>query len=186
MSHLSLFLQQCPVCLICLTWVVCKIGGQWPANIVALLWGVMPRIYSKQHNIAFFCNSHLAFSSCILLESRWCIHTVVLTQPQLGRNQILSNQRKHISIWFIDLSIAVHTFASQILILLSVDEILLLRYVNWSTNFRGLLPKMEMTSSSFKTNNSQDQTVQSGNYCYSSIRLTSIDERERKRERRKK
>ena len=26
----SLLLQQCPACLVCLTWVVCKMGGKWP------------------------------------------------------------------------------------------------------------------------------------------------------------
>ena len=37
-----------------------------------------------------------------------------------------------------NLSIAVHTFAKRTLVSLSVDEILLLRYVNFSTNFRDL------------------------------------------------
>ena len=37
----------------------------------------------------------------------------------------------------INLSIAIHVLSLQMLILLSVDEILLLRYGNWSTNFIG-------------------------------------------------
>ena len=41
-----------------------------------------------------------------------------------------------------NLSITVHTFAS--LISLTVDEILLPRYVNWSTNFSGLPLEVEM------------------------------------------
>ena len=41
-------------------------------------------ICSKQH-VALLCSSHLAFSLCILLASMWCIHTVLLTQPQLGK-----------------------------------------------------------------------------------------------------
>ena len=40
--------------------------------------------------------------------------------------------------------IEVHTFARCILISLSVDEILLLRYVNLFTNFRGLPFRVEM------------------------------------------
>ena len=26
----SLLLQQCPVCLVCLTWIVFVMGGRWP------------------------------------------------------------------------------------------------------------------------------------------------------------
>ena len=37
-----------------------------------------------------------------------------------------------------NLSIAFHTFTRHMLTSLSVNEILLPRYVNWSTNFRGL------------------------------------------------
>ena len=46
-----------------------------------------------------------------------------------------------------NLSIAVHSFPMCILTLLSVDEILLLRYINWSTNFIGLKSNMEMAIS---------------------------------------
>ena len=46
-----------------------------------------------------------------------------------------------------NLSVTVHSFPMRMLILLSVDEILLLRYVNWLTNFRGLPLKMEMDPS---------------------------------------
>ena len=49
-----------------------------------------------------------------------------------------------------NLSVAVHTLPMCILIRLSVDEILLPRYVNWSTNFRGLPFHEEMTSSRLK------------------------------------
>ena len=43
----------------------------------------------------------------------------------------------------IDNLFAVHAFPMHILTLLSVDE-MLSRYVNWSTNFRGLSLKAEM------------------------------------------
>ena len=42
---------------------------------------------------------------------------------------------------------AVHTFSLHILTSLSVDEILLPRYVNCSTNFRGLPLKMKIAPS---------------------------------------
>ena len=46
-------------------------------------------------------SSHLAFSLCILLVFMWCIHWVVLTQPQLGRNPILFYQIDQTCIWSI-------------------------------------------------------------------------------------
>ena len=38
-------------------------------------------------SVAFQCISHLVFSSFVLLELRWCIHTIVLTLLQLGRRK---------------------------------------------------------------------------------------------------
>ena len=48
------------------------------------------------------------------------------------------------------LSIAVHAFAMRMLKTLSVDEILLSRFVNWSTNFRGLPLKVVYGTILFK------------------------------------
>ena len=93
------------------------------------------RIHFKQH-VTFLCYSHVAFSQCISLASKLCIHTVVLMQPHLGRNPILIYQRSDFHM-ISNLSIAVHTFPMHMLASLSVDEILLPKYVNWSTNFRG-------------------------------------------------
>ena len=47
--------------------------------------------------------------------------------------------------------IAVHAFAHRMLTLLSVDEILLPRYVNCSINFNGLSPRVEVTPFLLKT-----------------------------------
>ena len=58
------------------------------------------RISPKQ-NAAFLGRFYLAFSICILLVSNWCIHTAVLTLPQVGRNHILFYQIDQISIWLI-------------------------------------------------------------------------------------
>ena len=49
-----------------------------------------------------------------------------------------------------NLSIAVHTFAVHMLTLLSVDEILLPKYVNRPTNFRSLSLKLVMAPSYLK------------------------------------
>ena len=51
-------------------------------------------------------------------------------------------------------AIAVHTFTRHILTSFSVDEILVLRYMNLSTDFRHLLLKMEMVPSHLKHINS--------------------------------
>ena len=66
--------------------------------------------------------------------------------------------------YFDNLSIAVHTFTRYMLTPLSVDKILLLRYVNWSTNFRGLSLKLEMAPSCLK---------HVGLYCRSKDELVS-------------
>ena len=49
-----------------------------------------------------------------------------------------------------NLSIVFHAFTSHMLTSLSVDEILLPRYENWSTNFRGLPLRVEMAPSCLK------------------------------------
>ena len=38
--------------------------------------------------VVFLCSIRLAFAECTSLASPWCIHTVELTQPLLGRNCI--------------------------------------------------------------------------------------------------
>ena len=93
--------------------------------------GVPCKICSKQY-MAFLWSFLLAFSPSVLLVSMKCIHTIVLTQPSLGRNVLLDRS----DIYMIDnLLLAVHTFVECILTSLSIDEILLQRYVNLSTNF---------------------------------------------------
>ena len=58
--------------------------------------------------------------------SKWYNHTVVLTQLQLGRNPVLFYQWPDFLV-VIDLTIAIYALPMCMLILLSVDEILLLR-----------------------------------------------------------
>ena len=63
----SLLLQQCPACLVRLTWIVFVIGGQ-VAVTLGVLWGVAARTCSGLH-AAFLCNCHLASSPAVLLAS---------------------------------------------------------------------------------------------------------------------
>ena len=53
-----------------------------------------------------------------------------------------------------NLSVAVHAFARYMLTSLLVDEIFLLGYMNFYTNFRGLPLKVEMAFSCLKHTNS--------------------------------
>ena len=111
---------------------------RWEASgrTAVVLWRAASRICSKQH-VAFYCCYHLAFSPIVSLESSRSIYTVVRTRSQLGINPILFYQRS--DCYMINkLSIAVHLFAMHVLTSLSVDEILLPKYVNWFTNFRDL------------------------------------------------
>ena len=84
-----------------------------------VLWGVASRIDSKQ-----------AFSPYGLLVSIWCIHTVVIILLQFGKKScfiLLDSPDFHM---IDNLSIAVHAFARGMLISISVDEMLLTRYVD--------------------------------------------------------
>ena len=53
----SLLLQQCPACLVRLTWIVFVMGG-W-GRIAAALWGVASRTYSILL-ATFLCNCRVA------------------------------------------------------------------------------------------------------------------------------
>ena len=80
----SLFLQQCLAFIVRHTWMVSEIGGKW------LYKCCFDRSFDlevlKKH-VAFLSSSYLAFSPCVSLVSRWCIHAVVV--QQLERNHIL-------------------------------------------------------------------------------------------------
>ena len=62
----SLLLQQCPACLVRLTWIVFVIEGRWPYSWCLV--GVAARTCSRLL-AAFLCNCRLASSPAVLLES---------------------------------------------------------------------------------------------------------------------
>ena len=64
---LSLLLQQCPACLVRLTWIVFVMRGR--CRIVGALWGVAARTYSILL-ATFLCNCRLAFYPAVLLASK--------------------------------------------------------------------------------------------------------------------
>ena len=59
-----LLLQQCPGCLVRLTWIVFVIGGRWPYSWCGVAAWTCSRLLA-----AFFCNCRLASSPAVLLES---------------------------------------------------------------------------------------------------------------------
>ena len=62
----SLLLQQCPACLVRLTWIVFVIGGRWPYSWCLV--GCCRLDLFKLH-AAFLCNCSLASSPAVLLAS---------------------------------------------------------------------------------------------------------------------
>ena len=135
-SHLSssLLLQQCPMCFVRLTWIVCEMGGSWLNSCCFVEYCFQD--FWKQFAPSLY-SSHLDFSPSALFKSWWCSHTLVLTWLQLDRNsRFILSERSDFQM-IINLSIVVHAFPVRMLTSLSVDEILLLRYMNWSTNLRG-------------------------------------------------
>ena len=136
------FSKQCITCLLCVTCIGCVMGDKWLYSYCFIV--CCFRISSKQH-VAFLYSDHIAFSSSILFASNWCINTVVPHSHSL--EEIPFFIMKKINFHITDnLLIVVHAFPICKLTSLSVDEILLLIYVNCSINFRSLPCKIVMAS----------------------------------------
>ena len=69
---------------------------------------------------------------------KWCNYTIVVTQIQCRRICFILSERSDFHI-VVRLEITVYALSMQMLTLLSVDEILLPKCMNWSINFRGLV-----------------------------------------------
>ena len=117
-----------------------------PWRTATALLDATSRICPK-HPSVFLCSPHLAFFSMSFQRVRGCIHTIVLTQTQLGRNPVLFYQ---ISIRSIICQYQSRLFPMCLLASLSVDEIRLPMYVNWSINFRGIPLEVAMVPSCLK------------------------------------
>ena len=99
------------------------------------------------HSMEQSCIVPMYLFLCVLLASMWCIHTVVGTQLQLLKKShsiLMDTLNFHM---INNLSIAVYTFIRHMLTSLSVDELLLLKYMNWSITFRGLPFRVEVAPS---------------------------------------
>ena len=133
--------RRTPHVLFILLWLFIRwvVDGQ---KAVAL-WGISFRNCSK-HPIAFLCTSYLAFSQTVLSVSMLCNDITTATAWKKSYFILSLISDFHMIAY---LTIAVHTFTWCILTSFSVDEILLPRYVNWSTKFRGWSLKVIFTGS---------------------------------------
>ena len=145
----SLLQQQFPASHADLWWFIrWKVSGRKTASLRV----VSSTIRSKQQRASLH-NYHRAFSPSILFKSRWCIYIVVLTWVQFWRIRVLIYPRSYF--YIVDnLLIAVDALTIRMLSSLSLDKILLLKFINWSTNFRGLPINDEMTPLLLKYMNS--------------------------------
>ena len=141
---LSLLLQQSPTCLVHFIWMVLEIGGRWPYTCC-----FKGCCFQDLFNIA--CSILVQLSSCFFSIHFVSVHVVhpysrIDTPAALKKLRFILSDRSDFHM-INNLSIAVHTFARHIL--MSVDEMLLPRYVNFSTNFSELSFSVEIFPSWF-------------------------------------
>ena len=136
----SLLLLQCPTCLLRLTRKICEMEGMWPYScyflgrcfrdlfkIARSILVLSPSNYFSIH----FVSVHVHPYSCIDTAKAWKKSLFILSDRSDSH--------------MVDEStIVVNAFTKRTLTSRSIDEILLLRYVNLSINFRGMLLRVEM------------------------------------------
>ena len=137
--------QHSPACLVRLSWMTHAMGSKWPYSCCFV--GCCFLDFFKTARRILVSSTSIFFPS-VSLTSKWCIYTVVPTRSQLGRNHILTE--RHNFRMINSLSIAHITFLMLIITSISVDEILLPRYVNCLTNFRCLPLEVEIAPSCLK------------------------------------
>ena len=139
----SLLLQQCPACLIRLTWIVFVMGGRWPYS-----WCFVGCCRQDLFSIA--C-SILVYLQSSLFSSRFVSVQVVHPYSRIDTTAAWKKLRFILSVrsdfhMINSLSIAVYAFVSCVSMTFSVDETLLLpRKVNLSTSFREVPSSVEMS-----------------------------------------
>ena len=105
--------------------------------------------FSKKQ-LASFCSSHLAFYSNRFLKVQVVLPYNITDTATAWKNFCFILSVRSDFLIVDNLSIAFSAYPMHILISLSVDEILLLRYMNRRTSFRGMSFNVEMTPSWLK------------------------------------
>ena len=119
---LSLLLQQCPICLVDLFWMVFEMGGRWPDSCC-----FVGCYFQDLFNIA--CSILVQLPSSFVSI---CLVSVHVVHPYSSMDTITAWKKMH----FISsdksdfhmtdkLTIAVHAFANYILMSFSIDKMLL-------------------------------------------------------------
>ena len=138
----SLFLQQCPACLVRQAWIVFVMGGRWPYS-----WCLLG--YCRQ-DLFHIARSILVYLPSSFFSSRFVSVQVVHPYSSIDKTTAWKKLRFILSVTsdfhLIDsLSIAVHAFVSRVSMSFSVDETLLPRLVNLSTSFSEVPSRVEMS-----------------------------------------
>ena len=144
-------LQQCPACLVRLTRMVCEIGGKCPYSC-SLVGCCFHDLFRTARNILVQVPSSLLSRRFVRVQvvQPYSI-TDIITAWKNCRFSLSVRLDFHITH---NLFVAAHAFPICVLSSLSVDEILLPRYVNCSTGLRGLPSSVEMSPFSLKHMNS--------------------------------
>ena len=138
----SLLLQQCPACLVRLTWIVFVIGGRWPYS-----WCLVGCCCQDLFRIA---RSILVQLPSSFFSSRFVSVHVVHPYSSIDVTAAWKKLRFILSVRsdfdIIDsLLIAVRAFVNLVSMSFSVDSTLLPRYVNLSTSLSGVPSRVEMS-----------------------------------------
>ena len=138
----SLLLQQCPACLVRLTWIVFVIGGRWPYSL-CLVGCCCQDLFRIARSILVQLPSSFFFSRFVSVHVVHPYSSIDVTAAWKKLRFILSVRSDfHI----VDsLLIAVHAFVNLVSMSFSVDSTLLPRYVNLSTSLRGVPSRVEMS-----------------------------------------
>ena len=137
-----LLLQLCPACLVCLICMVLEMGGRWPYSC-PFVGCCFKNLFSIPHSILVQFLFSIFFIRLVSIHIVHLYSRMDMSAAWKKLHFILSDNSDFPMID--NLSIAVHTFTSHILMSFSVDEMLLPRYVNLSTNFREPLFNMEIS-----------------------------------------
>ena len=124
LMSLSLLLQQCPTCLVLLTWIVFVMGGRWPYSW-CLVGCCRQDLFKIARSILVQLPSSFFSSSLVSIQ---VVHPYSSINTTAAWKKLRFVLLVRSDFHMIDsLSIAVHTFISCVLMSFSVDETLLPR-----------------------------------------------------------
>ena len=123
--------------------MICEIGGKW--LYISCFVGCRVQNFFETARSILACLPSNFFSTISLRVNLVHLYGSTETVTVLKETRFILTEKS--DFYIIDyLSIAIRAFVRLILKMISVDEILLPRYVNLPTNFRGLPLKVDMKS----------------------------------------